>query len=679
MIPQIRNQKSETPALHPQRGASVRNSLWLMIAVLLIAALFRFAFIDSAPPGWRDDELIEFGMDQRIVQGWRPLFISEAEGHEPVYHYIHAGTLVLFGENIIGYKWLPFAFGLLAVALTFALARRMFDARVGLLAAALMAVSFWPIMYSRLGIRHIGLLPWMLGAFYLLYPRASGRSLLRSILAGICLAAGLMTYFAGRAVPIILIGFLIYLLLFNRSILRRVWKPIGAAIALGALIALPMFIQIAQTPGGEKRTEVVGGPLIELTKGNFKPALDTTLGTLGMFTFVGDPESLYNVSGRPVFDWLTGLFFYLGVLISLIRLKRVENGFALAWLVIGIAPAFVSLPAGSFSHTIAAQPIVFVLTAVGVVEVSSLIGRLIARKREGEKAGISLSRYLAIPLSLILVAIGSWLTIRDYFGTWAHDDFVRFQYHAPTRDIAKWLDQNPDVVDVAIGTNPNELYLDPVALKLDLKRQDVKARWFDPETAVIWPGYGYVVSSAMGATGITGHTFLSLLEQSHLDPRLVTQGTSFGVYAVNGPTTVYPFNGNHADFTKLFGDWIVFEGLASGTPASIQTVQAGDQFVESLQWYIGNPSLGFHLKSFAHILDSSNRVVAGDDLENINVLSVQAGDYLIQKLQFKLPDDLRLGQYWLEVGWYNPDTGERLKLPNGDDRLLIQQIEVTAP
>ncbi|HET7375297.1 MAG TPA: hypothetical protein VFK30_01240, partial [Anaerolineae bacterium] len=105
----------------------------------------------------------------------------------------------------------------------------------------------------------------------------------------------------------------------------------------------------------------------------------------------------------------------------------------------------------------------------------------------------------------------------------------------------------------------------------------------------------------------------------------------------------------------------------------------GGQFVESIQWYIGNPSLGAPLKLFTHILDSSNKVVAGDDLENINALSMQAGDYLVQKLQFTLPDDLRTGQYWLEVGWYNPDTGERLKLPNGDDRLLIQQIEVIAP
>jgi hypothetical protein len=105
----------------------------------------------------------------------------------------------------------------------------------------------------------------------------------------------LMTYFAGRAVPLILIGFLLYLLIFNRAVLRRVWWHYLLAIGLAVFIALPMFIEIASTPGAEKRTEVVGGPLIELRQGNVKPALDTTLGTLGMFTFAGDPEWLYNV------------------------------------------------------------------------------------------------------------------------------------------------------------------------------------------------------------------------------------------------------------------------------------------------------------------------------------------------------------------------------------------------
>ena len=81
------------------------------------------------------------------------------------------------------------------------------------------------------------------------------------------------------AVPLILIGFLIYLLVFNRPIFRQVWWRYLLAIGIAGLIALPMFIEISRTPGAEKRTEVVGGPLIELRKGNVKPAIDTTLGT----------------------------------------------------------------------------------------------------------------------------------------------------------------------------------------------------------------------------------------------------------------------------------------------------------------------------------------------------------------------------------------------------------------
>ena len=107
--------------------STISNRLWLMVAVLLIATAFRFLAVDAAPPGWRDDELIEYNMDRRIADGWRPLFITEAEGHEPVYHYLHAGTILLFGDNIVGYKWLPMAFGLLTIALTYALARKMFD------------------------------------------------------------------------------------------------------------------------------------------------------------------------------------------------------------------------------------------------------------------------------------------------------------------------------------------------------------------------------------------------------------------------------------------------------------------------------------------------------------------------------------------------------------------------
>jgi 4-amino-4-deoxy-L-arabinose transferase-like glycosyltransferase len=656
------------------QNSTIRNSLWIMVAILLLAAAFRFLAIDAAPPGWRDDELIEFNMDSRIADGWRPLFITEAEGHEAVYHYLHAGTILLFGDNIIGYKWLPLASGLLTIALTFALARKMFGVKVALLAAALLAVSFWPVMYARFGLRHIGVLPWMLGALYLLYPspRPSPqqgermKSVWRATLAGLCLAAAIMTYFAGRAVPLILIGFLMYLAVFNRTVLRQVWWRTLLAIGFAVLVALPMFVEIANTPGGEKRTEVVGGPLIALRQGDAQPAIDTTLGTLGMFTFAGDPEWLYNIEGRPVFDWITGLFFYLGVIVCLVRLRRVECGFALVWLIVGIAPAFVSIPAASFSHTITALPVVYVLTAFGVVEVSALVGKWIERWRDREterrRDGFSPSLILSISLSLILVVLGGWLTVRDYFGTWANEYIVRFQYHAPTREVAKWLNQHPEFDTIAIGTSPYQLVLDPLALKLDMPR-DIPASWFNAESSLVVDRNSRFVLTQLQGPGAEVQKILQ--EQAQLE----TAHASFGVYRFETYPRMAPLDGAF-DSGRL-----VLRG-GTGVP---DRVQPGDVLTWRTAWLIDPPLSQPQLKLFLHVLDARGQVVAGDDREDFNISTLNQGDRLIQISQLTLPPELSPGKYQVEVGWYNPETGERLKRDDGSDRYLLAPLEVSAP
>ncbi len=707
------------PAMRDTRYA-IRNPIWPMVAVLLVAAAFRFVSIGAAPPGWRDDELIEFDMDRRIVEGWRPLFIAEAEGHEPFYHYLHAGTIVLFGENIVGYKWLPFAFGCLSVALTFALARRLFDPRVALLAAALMAVSLWPIMYARFGLRHIGIVPLTLGTFWVLYPvfstaesakgaerniktgvwqqshmafgvqasacggpsysslKAALRQFAnvqikrkfgalhvlggrihwgRMLIATLLLAAALMTYFAGRALPLILIGFLVYLLVFERALLRRVWLGTIGAIAVAALIAAPMFVEIARTPGAEKRTEVVGGPLMAALRGDLQPAIATTLGTLGMFTFAGDPESLYNVPNRPVFDWLTGAAFYLGVLLCLVRLKRIGGGFALVWLAVGIAPAFVSLPAASFSHTIAAQPVIYMLAAYGAVGAVSWLHDTVA----GRHAAIGRL------VTLSWVVLNAFLTTRDYFGTWANDPFVRFQYHAPTRDLARWLDQHPEVTSVAVGTHPNYLWLDPLALELDLAREDVKARWFNPERALIFLPEGKLILSPMQSPGSDVKRMLDLtsIRQQVLKPNSTAAFDVYDTFELNERALV-PW----ATFDGVLG--LVVSGLKRaphpGEPATF-----GSNWV-ILQTYSSSP-----LKSFVHILDDQGQVVSGEDRLDVNLSTLLPGDVIYQYSHLSLPADLAPGRYPVEVGWYHAETGERLRLPDGSDRFLLDPIEVPTP
>ena len=70
---------------------------------------------------------------------------------------------------------------------------------------------------------------------------------------------------------------------------------------------------------------------------------------------------------------------------------------------------------------------------------------------------------------------------------------------------------------------------------------------------------------------------------------------------------------------------------------------------------------------------------AGVDREDLNFSTLSVGDAFWQVSQLTLPANLTPGSYPVEVGWYNPETGERLKRDDGSDRFLLTPLEVIAP
>ena len=153
-------------------------ALWAVLITLLAFGL-RVAALESFPPGLRDDELIEtLVISQKILDGDLAFYYPDASGHEALYHALNAIFLAFFGPTGLGIRLLSAILGTLAVPLTYALARRMFGAAVGLTASALLAVSFWGLMYSRVGIRH-SLTPVLaLLAFYWFWRAMQGLSLI---------------------------------------------------------------------------------------------------------------------------------------------------------------------------------------------------------------------------------------------------------------------------------------------------------------------------------------------------------------------------------------------------------------------------------------------------------------------------------------------------------------------
>ncbi|MBN1886406.1 MAG: hypothetical protein JW850_00385 [Thermoflexales bacterium] len=694
----------------------------LFTLVLLLAACARLAGLDRLPPGWRDDELIEVEMDSRIAAGWHPLYIEEAEGHEPLYHYVHAATIALFGPSRLSYRWLGAACGLLAVAMTMALGRRWLAAPqpslplglgkgdwAALLAGTAMATGLWPLMYSRLGLRHVGILPplllVMLCLRYLSSPRSAPGSsgspfhvsrftfhvshfTFHALLAGCFLAAGLYTYFAGRVVPLIVLAYAAYLALFHRAAFKRQWLGLAVMGSVAALVFAPLGLHLAARPL-ETRLEVVGRPLIELSRGNPKPALETTLGTLGMFTLSGDPEWLYNFSTRPVFDWVTGLCFYLGLGLALWRWRRVEYGLLLIWLLGGLSPAMLSLPAASFSHTIAAQPAVYLVLGLGLAEVLAACSLAPPRVTKRRRPISPPSSLLPTPYPLLLVlsvlALHGALSLYDYAVTWGRHPATRFMYHADVADLARYLNAHPNVQDVAVSTTAEELALEARGLELDLTRSSARPRLFDPRHALALPlgsvpdgepTHVALISDPPPAPHVQA---LLLAQDAPLDTGPDTaRGPAFRLYAVS---PLEPAEQPALSLPLTFGQ----AGQLSLVEMQVTNLagqdMSGSQDPSSLQlrtvWQVEKDTgMSGELKLFVHLLGADGQLLTTGDRLDVWPPVLRTGDQFVQWNELPLPAGATPGRYYVTVGLYEPDGPRWPVKATGQDHV---GLEITLP
>jgi 4-amino-4-deoxy-L-arabinose transferase-like glycosyltransferase len=151
-------------------AAVKRNFVWWGTAVLLIAAIFRLFMLHDVPPGLSQDEVLNADIVQFIRGGYHALFFREGYGHEPLYHYFSVPFQVLLGDNVLSIRLPAVTLGLLLVALALRWARREFGMRTAVLAGAGLAISWWPIVFSRVGIRPI-LEPVLLLLFAWFWPK----------------------------------------------------------------------------------------------------------------------------------------------------------------------------------------------------------------------------------------------------------------------------------------------------------------------------------------------------------------------------------------------------------------------------------------------------------------------------------------------------------------------------
>jgi 4-amino-4-deoxy-L-arabinose transferase-like glycosyltransferase len=268
----------------------------------------------------------------------------------PLYHYIWRAC----SPSAAGFTLrLTTLLGILTVAAAYRMARAMFGKGVALMSAAWMAVSLWPIFYSRIGLRNmtlpltISLTTWLFWRAFQDKPTFSRKMALG---AGVVFGLTFYTYQGSRAFPLVFLAFTAYLAILHRRTLSRHWKGYVLFFAVAALVAAPLACYLAVNPQAEARVGNLLGPIKALLAGDPAQVLQLVIATAGMFTIRGDGVWLYNVGGRPVFpEPIGGALFYLGLLVALWRWRRPAYALLLIWLPISLAPAALTWPAPALS------------------------------------------------------------------------------------------------------------------------------------------------------------------------------------------------------------------------------------------------------------------------------------------------------------------------------------------
>jgi 4-amino-4-deoxy-L-arabinose transferase-like glycosyltransferase len=664
----------------PQSSAvsniSRRRSTFVLILILLAASAFRFIGLDNfptprgaSPPGLEHDEVAHWLINQDILAGNHAVYFTEAYGHEALYHYIQAVIGALIGDHALALRLPSAYFGVLLVAVSYALGRRMFGVRVGLWSAAFIAILFWPVFYSRLALRAISL-PVFSGLAAYWWWRAfqhapvhseegdpagdeqSDRSSPSSavtgrhvafILAGLFGGLSLHTYMAGRAVPIFFALYTAYLALFHRPTFRKYGRGITLFWAVLALVAAPLVLYLLANPGAEIRISEVDAPLRALRQGDFRPVMENAVKIAGMFGVSGDPLWRQNVAGRPVFDPLMAVLFYAGVLLSTWRGRDMRHAFLLLWLAASAIPSIVTIDAPSSIRVINLLPVLMLFPLV-FIHTTPYLSTL------RDKLSTELTtRIITWGLGIILLYT-AWSTYTGLWRDWPANEEVRFVWQAAMTEAAAFLDQSLKNGPVAIGGWTPET-MDPPTFDLTLRRDDLSLRYFDPTQSVILPA-----ASDEGNIRIVNPSALPL-PATLRDPiaQWEQRRDEFVLYTVPADFDILPqMEGN-----ELFGGQMIFRGYDFVGNCDI------GQGCEVVTYWQVITADAEPRRIFLHAVDNQGEIVSQADGLGAPAEHWRPGDVVIQLLTLpEMTSELRLGVY-------NPQDGQRLTTGRGTEYVIL--------
>lgn len=221
----------------------MKRSNYIFIAVLLLGFLVRVVDLVNHPAGFTPDEasfgydaysLIKTGRDQ-WGNSWPLTLKSFGDYKMPLYTYLTIPSVLLFGLNEVSVRLPNAVLGTLSILATYLLTKHVFDKKVALFSALLVAISPWHVPLSR-GAFEANLTTFFLplAAYFFL----RGKNPLYISTSAILFGLNLFTYHSARLITPFIILALVVTELKNIKSNLKIYKPGILIFSIFAMVGL---------------------------------------------------------------------------------------------------------------------------------------------------------------------------------------------------------------------------------------------------------------------------------------------------------------------------------------------------------------------------------------------------------------------------------------------------------
>src|SRR5581483_2661616 len=662
-----------------------------LLTILAVAAFLRPFRLDELPLGFHYDEGLDAISALEIwSKGIHPIFFPSSGSREPLMIYLDSFGILALGATRLGARIMQALVGTGTVLAVWFLFKELFRRRnaaraerseasgasewnVGaLLATAFMAVSFWHMFESRLGLRAISQ-PLVQTLCLLFFWRALVYRRWRdALLSGVFLGLAMYTYTAARVLPLLFLVVVVWQAATTQQFARRQWSRMLALAGTGLLVFLPLGIYAITN------VDAFFGRSLQVNVLNPQPftgsdqaggVVTAVARTLGMFSIQGDPAWKYNLGGQPVFDWPVAALFYAGVLLAVARViaylgekqaarpTASPEAFLLLWMAVMLVPGFLSSEAPHFLRTLGIIPAVFAFPALTLDWLSGL-----PRRTWAPRAGLGL-------LTLVLLGEGGAAYYR-YFVLWAHDPAAYYGMQADAADVAAYLAQLPQPEPALFSSeypgHPTLLYLAP--------KEFGSIRWFNGRESLAIPPAGRSMLYVFTAGYRPGFADLSTLfrpDQLVHEGRDPTGKVAYSIYRSDSLPAPAPATAVAANIGGL-------AQLTGYTAAS--SVTAGETLDVQELWRAVTPGSP-DIRAFLHLVDSQGHLWSQADGLGFYAEDWEPGDVAVNDQKLVIPAQAPPISMSLQFGLYNARTGQQLAVRDatGKDvgtQLALGSVEV---